>query len=135
MIANSNVPDRVGHLHQGVFQAFRSAGVSAILHAGDISISRMLDDLRQVALVYDVRGNRDQVRLRHLPLRLDLIFGGIRVGLIHGQGNVWHYLWNKLDYYRKGYQFVLYRDVLLGEFPQSDVIIFGHSHIPVQSRV
>jgi putative phosphoesterase len=135
VIADTHVPDRIGHLRSGIIQAFQSASVNAILHAGDVSVPRVLEELTQVAPVYAVRGNRDWVRLGNLPLRLNLTFGDYQVGLIHGQGNLRRYLLNKLDYYRKGYQFDLYREYLVDEFPQEDVIIFGHSHVPVRKWI
>ena len=59
------------------------AGVDAILHAGDISSRRILDELQQTAPVYVVRGNADKEWAEDLPAFLDFELDGMRIGMTH----------------------------------------------------
>lgn len=60
------------------------AGVDAIIHAGDIGSSAILEDLREIAPVHAVRGNNDRAPwARDLAECLDLTFGGLRIHVIH----------------------------------------------------
>jgi putative phosphoesterase len=59
VLADTHIPDRVPTLNPRVIQVFRQAQVSAILHAGDVSVPQVLAELEKIAQVYAVRGNRD----------------------------------------------------------------------------
>ena len=59
VISDTHIPDRARRLNERVIPVFREAGVSAILHAGDVSTPRVLKQLEEVAPVYATRGNRD----------------------------------------------------------------------------
>src|SRR5512143_623838 len=99
VIADSHIPDRMPDLPPGVFAAL--AGVEAILHAGDVSIQRVLDALAAIAPVYAVAGNRDF--LLKLPLDRQLTFDGVTIGLTHGHGGWPGYLREKARYYTGGF--------------------------------
>ena len=58
-------------------------GCDHILHAGDISSQRILDQLEQIAPVKVVRGNNDKEWAEHLPLFLDFELGGLRIYMTH----------------------------------------------------
>ena len=58
-------------------------GCDYILHAGDISSQRILDQLEQIAPVKVVRGNNDKEWAEHLPLFLDFDLGGLRIYMTH----------------------------------------------------
>lgn len=58
-------------------------GCDTILHAGDISSQRILDQLEQIAPVKVVRGNNDKEWAEHLPLFLDFELGGLRIYITH----------------------------------------------------
>ena len=79
-------------------------GCDCILHGGDISSQRILDQLAQFAPVRAVRGNNDKEWAEYLPLSLDFELGGLRVYMTH----------KKKD---------LPKDLL-----PYDLVIFGHSH-------
>jgi putative phosphoesterase len=82
-------------------------GVEAILHAGDVGATSVLDGLRQIAPVYAVRGNNDApLGGLGLPARLDVELGGCRLHLVH-----------ELQEARPG--------------PGASAVIFGHSHRPL----
>ena len=135
VISDTHIPDRRKYLHPAVLPLFRKAGVEMIVHAGDVSVPRVLDELRQLAPVYAVRGNRDWVRLRHLPLSLPLEIGGVSILLTHGQGRWWDYLAGKVRYLLYGLQPERYKRHLVQVFPAYKVIIFGHLHIPINDWV
>ena len=138
VVADTHVPDRLRTLPPALWEAL--AGVDVILHAGDISLPEVLTALEQVAPVYAVAGNSD-FRLR-LPLDRVLTFEGVQVGLTHG-----HVGWRQ-------YAPARLRTLLFGDerapsvararaflqqmrrrFAEVQVIVFGHTHRPVNERL
>ncbi|MBQ9264036.1 MAG: metallophosphoesterase family protein [Clostridia bacterium] len=79
-------------------------GCDCILHGGDVSSQRILDQIAQFAPVKAVRGNNDKEWAEELPLYLDFELGGLRMYMTH----------KKKD---------LPKDLLL-----YDIVILGHSH-------
>jgi putative phosphoesterase len=84
-----------------------------ILHAGDIVVGEVLDELRGFAPVQAVLGNNDHELVGLLPETLVLDLEGVRVGMVHDSGP------------STGRAGRLHR-----RFPEADVVVFGHSHIP-----
>jgi putative phosphoesterase len=130
VLADTHIPDRVAQLNPRVIEIFRQAKVQAILHAGDISISQVLEELRQVAPVYAVQGNRDIFYLRQLPLRIVLNFDGVSIGMAHGHGSFSRYMVDKIHRAIRGRLVEIYLRRMLQAFPDADVIVFGHLHVP-----
>src|SRR5512137_685421 len=97
VISDTHIPDRVAELHPQIMDTFREAGVAAILHAGDVSVPRVLDALREVAPVYAVRGNRDIFYLRSLPMKVQLNIEGVNIGMAHGHGTFARYTLDKMQ--------------------------------------
>ncbi len=130
VLADTHIPDRAPRLNPRVKQVFQGANVKAILHAGDVSVPRVLEELGQVAPVYAVRGNRDVFYLRNLPLQIQLDFEGVAIGMTHGHGTFSRYMIDRLilPVRRRMVEQCLQR--VLHTFPQADVIIFGHLHMP-----
>src|SRR5512140_1331262 len=95
VVADTHIPDRAPGMHPQVSTALRQAGVSLILHAGDICTPRGLDELRKIAPVEAVRGNRDWSFIPALPLVRRLELGGVVVALMHGHGGFLNYLRDK----------------------------------------
>lgn len=132
LIADTHVPDRTRGLHARVLPLFEQANVSAILHAGDISVPRLLAQLAEVAPVLAVRGNRDLFAFDDLPLSRSLEFGGVHIGLAHGHMGWRNYLRDKLRYLLRGPQtFDFYAQQVCAQFPNEDVVVFGHNHDPM----
>lgn len=101
------VPPRVGaHL----------TSADLILHAGDVCTADVLDELSGYAPVHAVRGNNDgpDVAEWGAPDRLDLEIDGLAVGMIHDSGAAT----GRLVRMRRA-------------FPDRDLVVFGHSHIPL----
>ena len=87
--------------------------VDVILHAGDIVVADVVADLERFAPVHAVLGNNDHELVGELPEARTLTLAGVRVGMIHDSGPA------------KG------RDRrMLRRFPDADLVVFGHSHIP-----
>ena len=128
VVADTHIPDRRGELDVRILQIFKEAGVMAIMHAGDVSTPAVLHKLEEIAPVFAVRGNRDWVALRHLPVHSEFTFGTIKVGLTHGHGPLWDYVIDRLDYMVRVYRLDLFRSRLLDTFPKANVIVFGHTH-------
>lgn len=91
-------------------------GADAILHAGDVCTVDVLDLLGQWAPVHAVLGNNDapEVAAWGAPETLDLELDGLRIGMIHDSGQA------------AGRS----RRMRL-RFPRAVLVIFGHSHIPL----
>ena len=131
VIADTHVPDKAKALHPRVLPILRQSGVSAILHAGDITSPSVLDALGEIAPVYAVLGNRDWVHLRHLPLHQTLTFDSVTLGLTHGHGGLRSYIIGKFHYIAEGYNLERLKPRLLETFPTASVIVFGHTHRPI----
>jgi putative phosphoesterase len=135
IIADTHVPDKTKALNPKVLLILRQSGVSAILHAGDISTPGVLAALGEIAPVHAVLGNRDWMFFRRLPLHRTLTFGGITLGLTHSHGGLRHYIIGKFHYIAEGYNPARFRPRLLETFPGADVIVFGHTHRPLSCWV
>jgi putative phosphoesterase len=131
VVADTRVPDRMRALPPAIFDAL--AGVDAILHAGDLCVPAVLAALERVAPVYAVAGNRD-LFLR-LPLERRLTFEGVRLALTHGHGGLLGYAREKLRYYTVGFYHSRFLRQVRARFSDVDVIVFGHSHRPVNQVV
>jgi len=76
------ISDTHGLLRPDVHRAL--AGVSRILHAGDVGGDEILDELALIAPVEAVYGNCDEPWDPRLAASLDLDIGGLRVHVSHG---------------------------------------------------
>lgn len=108
--------ERLDRLPRQVWDAAGEADV--VLHAGDVVSQALLDHLATRAPVHAVCGNNDHDLAGHLPERLELELGGVRVAMVHDSGA------------RAGRPGRLRR-----WFPDAAVVVFGHSHQPVAERV
>jgi putative phosphoesterase len=84
-----------------------------ILHAGDILVGEVLDELGGFAPVHAVLGNNDAELLGVLPETRSLEVDGVRIAMIHDSGA-------SAGRARR----------MRRRFPDADVVVFGHSHIP-----
>ncbi|GAA1680194.1 YfcE family phosphodiesterase [Nonomuraea maheshkhaliensis] len=88
-------------------------GADAILHAGDVCVPSVLEELAAYAPVHVVKGNNDGPDVV-APETLELTLDGLRVGMIHDSGAAQ----GRLARMRR-------------RFPDADLVVFGHSHIPL----
>ncbi|MGC4789931.1 metallophosphoesterase family protein [Micromonospora sp. DT178] len=111
--ADTHVPKRAGDLPEPLWAAVDAADV--VLHAGDWVDESLLDALAARARrLVGVYGNNDGPALRaRLPevARVDL--DGLRVAVVHETGP------------KTGRE-----SRCAARFPDTDVLVFGHSHIP-----
>ncbi len=91
-------------------------GVDLILHAGDVCTVGVLDELSAFAPVRAVLGNNDgaDVTAWGAPDILELDLAGLRFGMIHDSGPKD----GRIQRMRR-------------RFPTADLVVFGHSHIPM----
>ena len=107
------ISDTHGLVRAGVHRAL--AGVSLILHAGDVGDDDVLDELAHIAPVHAVFGNTDQPRAR-LARELVRDLGGVSVHVSHG-----HETGSPTP------------EKLLGRYPH-DVLVYGHTHRALVAR-
>ena len=114
VLADTHAPRRWRSCPPRVADQLRGADV--ILHAGDVCVPSVLDELAEFAPVRVVAGNNDgpDVVAWGAPETLTLDLDGLRVGMIHDSGN------------KVGRTARLRR-----RFPDADLVVFGHSHIPL----
>ena len=116
VLADTHLPRRAKDLPAEVWAAVEQA--DAVLHAGDWVDVALLDELeRRSARVIGVYGNNDGPALRaRLPEVARATLGGVRFAVVHETGG------------KQG------REVrAAAAYPDADVLVFGHSHIPWDS--
>jgi putative phosphoesterase len=96
--------------------ADRLRGADLILHAGDVCTASVLDELAAYAPVHAVLGNNDgpDVAAWGAPETLEVEVAGLRVGMVHDSGPAA----GRLPRLRR-------------RFAGCDLVVFGHSHIPM----
>lgn len=112
-MADTHLPARAHDLPPPLWSAVAAADV--VVHAGDWVDVALLDELEQRARqLVGVHGNNDHGVLRErLPEIARVEVAGVRLAVVHETGDA------------KG------REVRCSaRFPDVDVLVFGHSHIP-----
>ncbi len=110
------ISDTHGLLRPEVFKALE--GVSEILHAGDVGDNDVLTELHTIAPTRAVFGNTDTPGRTDLSQRLEVMIGNIRVLVTHG-----HELGTPTP------------ENLVRAYPTAEVIVYGHTHKPMVTRV
>ena len=87
-----------------------------ILHAGDVVTGDLLDELGGFAPTLAVLGNNDAELAGRIPEERFFAVDGYRIAMVHDSGA------------RKGREARLHR-----RFPTADLVVFGHSHIPIDA--
>jgi putative phosphoesterase len=103
------ISDTHGLLRPKVHTVFQ--GVDVILHAGDVCGDDILAELRTIAPVHAVAGNCDPPGDPNLPLSFEQTFESVRLHMSHG-----HELGRPKP------------EELLKQYPDADVIVYGHTH-------
>jgi putative phosphoesterase len=87
-----------------------------ILHAGDVVEPSLLDEMKSLAPLTVVMGNCDAMDVRDWGATDDaeVDLGGIRIAMLHDSGE------------KNGR-----RKRMRARFPEARVVVFGHSHLPV----
>ena len=117
LISDTHIPDRAKILPQNVIDAFKD--VDLILHAGDLTSPRVIEELETIAPVMAVQGNMDRVNGIDLPQAKTLEAEGLKIGMIHGE-----------VYPRADTQQLVY----IAKELDVDILVSGHSHQPKIER-
>jgi putative phosphoesterase len=114
VLADTHAPRRWRQCPPGVAEHLR--GADLILHAGDVCTAGVLDELAGYAPVRAVRGNNDgpDVAAWGAPETQELHLAGLAVAMVHDSGPA------------PGRHARLRR-----RFPAARLVLFGHSHIPL----
>ena len=115
VLADTHLGPDLDKLPSGVWDELERADV--VLHAGDVVTQHLLDALGRRAPVHAVLGNNDRALVGRLPDRIELELAGVRVGMVHDSGA------------RGGRERRMRR-----WFPRADIVVFGHSHDPVDAE-
>ena len=94
--------DTHGLLRPEVAEHLKTA--DAILHGGDVNKPGIVDQLKQYAPLYIVRGNNDKEWAEQLPHDLTVTLGGVTFYLVHNKKEV------------------------PADLTGIDAVVFGHSH-------
>ncbi|WP_211241720.1 metallophosphoesterase family protein [Patulibacter minatonensis] len=116
ILSDTHFPQRGRTLCDAVVARLHDA--TAIIHAGDFCDGPALEELEAVGPpVHAVLGNNDAALRGRLPEQLTAVIAGVRIGVVHDAGP------------RSGRLRRLRR-----RFPDHDVVVFGHSHIPLHEE-
>ncbi|MBN2046301.1 MAG: YfcE family phosphodiesterase [Anaerolineaceae bacterium] len=135
IVADTHIPDRCHHLPEHLLSDLKDCHPDLILHAGDITTLKVIQQFEEVAPVVMVRGNRDFVFFPHVPRKKDLYFHDVQITLLHGHANLRRYLINKVRYLLFRFNLDWFLSDILEEGKDADVIIFGHTHRPLNTTL
>lgn len=115
VISDTHIPN-FKRLPEAVWEHF--AGVEQIIHAGDLSVLSVLKELETIAPVVAVQGNIEYEEVvAKLPIKREIVVGHCRIGIVHILGDSRSHA-----------------KVARQEFPNARVVVFGHSHIPLNEE-
>lgn len=109
LISDTHITEKRGKLSQKVFDAFE--GVDLIVHAGDITQQKVIDEMESIAPVIAVLGNNDKLNLNKTEI---IEAENFKIAVNHGTRYS-----NDFD---KLYAFANELD--------ADILITGHTHKP-----
>jgi putative phosphoesterase len=114
VISDTHFPRRGTVLPEAVVERLRAADL--IIHAGDWSDMATVRMVRGIGPpLVTVQGNVEDVAVRHaLPRTAEAEIAGLRIGVVHDGGQAS----GRLERLRR-------------RFPGVDMVVFGHSHIPL----
>jgi hypothetical protein len=131
VVADSHVGEFLDRLPDEVLEVLE--GCDLVLHAGDLSVPGVIDDLAQVAPVVAVRGDHDRLDGLALPRAAVAVVGGWRIGITHGDEGrhrdvavlAAHVLAGRRIAWRGGL-----REALVRRLGAVDCVAYGHWHEP-----
>ena len=117
VLSDTHIPDFAKALPSGLLPALQKADL--ILHAGDVTSRTVLDELSAYAPVVVALGNNDGPDVAAWGARPEVAVevDGTKIVMLHDAGR------------REGRERRLRR-----RFPEADLIVFGHSHIPIDAE-
>ena len=118
LISDTHIPDRARVIPEKVLTTFKD--VDLIIHAGDLTTTRVIDELEEIAPVIAIQGNMDRVAGLKLPNAKVIEAEGVKIGIVHGE-----------VYPRGDTQQLLY----LARQLDANILVSGHSHQPKIEQV
>lgn len=119
VLADTHIPKRAKRLSDAAWSILRSSQL--VFHAGDIVSQSFFVDLYSELRVplYAVLGNNDVEPwlIEHVPETASVEIEGVKFALIHDSGS------------KEGRANRMAR-----RFPEAHMVVFGHSHIPINER-
>jgi putative phosphoesterase len=117
VVSDTHVPDFARALPSKLFPPLRRADL--ILHAGDVTSAQVLLELSEFAPVHVAMGNGDRPEVAAWGARPEVMLDldGLSVAMVHDAGP------------RSGRERRMRR-----RFPHAGLVIFGHSHIPIDAE-
>lgn len=119
MVSDTHVPTLARRLPDRLYEEME--GCSVVLHAGDLVSTGVIDSLSMLLPFYGVHGNQDSPSVRaRLPSQRVVKLEGRMIGLVHGHEGKGMYT----------------EDRAFNTFEKEDVdiVVFGHSHQPVNEQ-
>jgi putative phosphoesterase len=129
LISDTHAPDRCKELPRAIFEAL--AGVDLILHAGDVGELWVLDQLSTIAPIVAVHGNDEtDEATAALPYLQTVSVAGQRIVLTHSHHpDAAEEMESRKD---DRWEPKLSRRAEFGRQHGANIIVYGHSHIPMQ---
>lgn len=117
VISDTHIPVNAQKLPETVKTAFKD--VAMIIHAGDLVCESVIVELKKITnKVEVVCGNMDSSEMRSkFPEKKVITVGKYKIGITHGYGAAGNI-----------------KDRVLKEFKNVDIIVFGHSHKPINEQ-
>jgi uncharacterized protein len=117
VLSDTHIPDFAKRLPPSLYKELEQA--DTVLHAGDVTSPEVLDELATFGPVHVALGNGDGLAVSKWgatpEVRLEL--DGVHLAMVHDSGP------------RTGRE-----QRLIRRFPEAKLIVFGHSHVPVDAR-
>ena len=113
LISDTHIPDRAKKIPEKVFDIFEN--VDLILHTGDLTSLKIIEELEKIAPVMAIQGNIDRAKGTNLPKTKIIEAEGLKIGMAHGE-----------VYPRGDTQQLLY----IAKELDVDILVTGHSHQP-----
>ena len=111
VISDTHIP-HFKKIPEAVWEYF--AGAELIIHAGDLSILQVINELETIAPVVAVQGNVETEEVVFaLPIKREILVGRCRIGIVHILGETTTRV-----------------HLARNEFPNARCVVYGHSHIP-----
>lgn len=119
VISDTHLSDSTAHLPPDIVREFKR--LDMIVHAGDIGGGHILEELKLLCpQVHAVWGNMDPDELRgSLPAKVVFKAGNFKIAVTHGCGSPFHLKEYVTEFFKND---------------NPDVIIFGHSHAPLNEK-
>ncbi|ABR54716.1 phosphodiesterase, MJ0936 family [Methanococcus vannielii SB] len=116
ILSDTHIPKRADSLPKEIFEYFFD--VDLIIHCGDLTSKKVLEDLKKISKIIAVSGNMDNT---DFPTEYELLIDNFRIGIIHGN-----------QIHPRGDSLKMKYLCLENNW---DILISGHTHIPMIEEI